>query len=276
MISGYIIQYSHPKYVYLLYSFMGMFVSFSGLCLSPVSERDATENEEDEVDLTNIRGNIFKDLKTIFKRIKEALMMKEIYMLLLFFILNGLISPGFGNFSYYFLMNVCKITKVQYSLLATFGSFTGLIGVIIYEKFCKDIEVRQIVWFSIVMSCLSGFCDFGLAKRWNLALGISDLAYLYTTSIFFGIIGNAISFLPLLSLFAKIVPKRVEGTLYAFMTGAMNLSGGVLAPMVGVYINDKFVGVTSDNLKGYSTLCLISFILTFATFILLPLIPTND
>lgn len=112
LLSGYIIQYSHPKYVYLIYSFMGLFVSFSGLCLSPISEKDTTESEEDEVDLTNIRGNIFKDFKTIFLRIKEALMMKEIYMLLLFFILNGLISPGFGNFSYYFLMNVCKITKV--------------------------------------------------------------------------------------------------------------------------------------------------------------------
>lgn len=161
-------------------------------------------------------------------------------------------------------------------MLATFGSFTGLIGVIIYEKFCKDIEVRQIVWFSVIMSCVSGFCDYGLARRWNLALGISDVVYLYSTQIVFGIIGNAISFLPLLSLFAKIVPRRVEGTLYAFMTGVMNLSNGVLAPMVGVYINDKFVGVTSDNLKGYSTLCLISFVVTFLTFFLVPLIPTSN
>ena len=133
-------------------------------------------------------------------------MMKEIYMLLSFFILNGLISPNFGNFGYYFLLNVCKITKVQYSMLATFGSFTGLIGVVIYEKFCKEIRVRKMVWFSIVMSCISAMFDYGLAKRWNLTIGISDLTYLYTTSIVFGIISNAISILPLLSLFAKIIP----------------------------------------------------------------------
>lgn len=161
-------------------------------------------------------------------------------------------------------------------MLATFGSFTGLIGVIIYEKYCKDIEVRKIIYFSIIMSCLSSFCEFGLAKRWNLLIGISDLSYLYGTSILFGIIGNAISFLPLLALFAKITPKKVEGTLYAFMTGAMNLSYGVLAPMVGVYINEKFVGVTSDNLNGYSSLCFISFMVSFLTFFLLPLIPTTN
>ena len=161
-------------------------------------------------------------------------------------------------------------------MLATFGSFTGLIGVVIYEKFCKDIEVRKVMWLSILMSCLSGFCDYGLAKRWNLKMGISDLTYLYTSSIVFGIIGNAISFLPLLSLFAKIIPKNVEGTIYAFMTGTMNLSSAVIAPMIGVYLNDKFVGVTSDNLNGYSTLCLISLSVSFLTFFLLPLIPTSN
>ena len=91
-------------------------------------------------------------------------------------------------------------------MLATFGSFTGLIGVVIYEKFCKEIRVRKMVWFSIVMSCISAMFDYGLAKRWNLTIGICDLTYLYTTSIVFGIISNAISILPLLSLFAKIIP----------------------------------------------------------------------
>ena len=107
-------------------------------------------------------------------------------------------------------------------------------------------------------------------------MGISDLSFLYGSTIIFGVIGSAISFLPLLALFAKITPKKVEGTLYAVMTGVWNLSSFVLAPMIGVYINDKFVGVTADNLDGYSKLCQISLIVSFFSFLLLPLIPTSN
>ena len=38
-------------------------------------------------------------------------MMPEIYMVVFFFVLNGIISPDFGDFSYYFMLNVIKISK---------------------------------------------------------------------------------------------------------------------------------------------------------------------
>lgn len=37
--------------------------------------------------------------------------MPEIYLVIVFFILNGLMSPDFGDFSYYFMLNTCHITK---------------------------------------------------------------------------------------------------------------------------------------------------------------------
>jgi hypothetical protein len=37
--------------------------------------------------------------------------MPEIYLVVFFFILNGIISPDFGDFSYYFMLNVIKISK---------------------------------------------------------------------------------------------------------------------------------------------------------------------
>lgn len=79
--------------------------------------------------------------------------------------------------------------------------------------------------------------------------------------------------MPLLSLFAKICPKRIEGTMFAFLTGTWNLDQSVISPMMGSWINYQFVGVTKDDQSGYSTLCLISFICSFIGFALLPLIP---
>jgi hypothetical protein len=45
------------------------------------------------------------------KQIGYAMMMPEIYLVIIFFLLNGLISPDFGDFSYYFMLNVVKISK---------------------------------------------------------------------------------------------------------------------------------------------------------------------
>lgn len=57
--------------------------------------------------------------------------------------------------------------------------------------------------------------------------------------------------LPTLALFAKITPPKIEGTVFAFLTGTTNLANNVIAPMIGVWINENFVGVTADDLSKY-------------------------
>lgn len=49
--------------------------------------------------------------------------------------------------------------------------------------------------------------------------------------------GLAFTNLPILAFFVKVVPKQIEGTVFAFLTGTINLSNQVIAPMVGVFIN---------------------------------------
>jgi len=75
------------------------------------------------------------------------------------------------------------------------------------------------------------------AMRWNLALGINDYAFLIFTIVIFGVIQIAFGTLPILALFAKITPRRIEGTMFAFFTGTSNLDQGVLQPMMGSFIN---------------------------------------
>lgn len=84
--------------------------------------------------------------------------MPEIYMVIFFFIINGVISPDFGDFGYYFMLNVCQISKFQYSMLGTVGNITGFLGCMYYEQNLKDIEVRTLIYWSTVISCLSGLC----------------------------------------------------------------------------------------------------------------------
>jgi hypothetical protein len=74
--------------------------------------------------------------------------------------------------------------------------------------------------------------------RWNLSCGINDLSFLFFTNIVFGTVSIAFSTLPIMALFAKITPRRIEGTMFAFLTGTSNLDGGVIQPMMGAWINN--------------------------------------
>ena len=175
--------------------------------------------------------------------------MPEIYLVILFFLLNGLFSPDFGDFSYYFMLNTVKMSKFQYSMLGVIGQITSVFGTMYYEAQLKDIEVRTLLYWSTVVSVISSLAGWGFALRWNLLLGINDMIFVILTDTIFGTISLAMNTLPTLALFAKITPTKIEGTVFAFLTGTTNLANNVLSPMIGVWVNDQFVGVTAEDLS---------------------------
>ena len=210
------------------------------------------------------------------KAIGYAIAMPEIYLVILFFLINGVISPDFGDFSYYFMLNVCNISKFQYSMLGVIGQFTGILGTVYYESTFKDVEVRTLLYYSTIMSLFSGGMSIILAMRLNQSMHIPDIIYIVLTDTLFGVLSQAMSIIPTLALFAKITPTKIEGTVFAFLTGTTNLANSVLSPMVGVWINEKFIGVTADDLSNYKYLCAVSFASSFLGFMILPLIPLKE
>ena len=81
--------------------------------------------------------------------------------------------------------------------------------------------------------------------------------------------------LPIMALFAKITPEKIEGTTFATLTGTMNLANGIIAPAMGTWINHQFVGVTSEDLSKYEILCLIAVVCAAISYVLVFLIPTK-
>lgn len=49
-------------------------------------------------------------------------------------------------------------------------------------------------------------------------------------------------------LFAKMIPSNIESSMFAMLTGLMNLSNGFSSKMLGNLIN-SFVGVHESNLQ---------------------------
>lgn len=82
----------------------------------------------------------------------------EIYQVVLYFVILGILGPSFGDFSYYFLLDVCNISKFQYSMLGAFGKVTTIMGVFVYKQYLKEIEVRKIFFLG---------CAFGICASWS-------------------------------------------------------------------------------------------------------------
>ena len=93
------------------------------------------------------------------------------------------------------------------------------------------------IFWATVVHVIGEFLNFVFAKRWNLEIGISDLVFLFFTDIVFSALKTLLYTLPIMALFAKITPKRIEGTTFAFLTGTMNLASTVISPGIGTWIN---------------------------------------
>ena len=145
-----------------------------------------------------------------------------------------------------------------------------------YEAYLKDLEVRRVLYWSTIFSVISAISSYAFAVRFNVLIGVNDIVFILLTDTMFGVISLAMNTLPTLALFAKITPTKIEGTVFAFLTGTTNLANSVLSPMVGVWLNEKFVGVTADDLSKYKDLCLIGIVSSVLGFLILPLIPLKS
>ena len=64
--------------------------------------------------------------------------------------------------------------------------------------------------------------------------------------------------LPLMVIYAKIIPKNLEATCFALLTGSSNISLDI-AHAIGAAINKLYVGVTKTNLDNFWILQAISY-----------------
>lgn len=161
-------------------------------------------------------------------------------------------------------------------MLGTIGQFTSIFGTMFYENTLKDVEVRTVLYWSTIVSVVSSVCQYSFAMRWNKYIYVNDIVFVVVTDTIFNVISMAMNTLPTMALFAKVTPAKIEGTVFAFLTGTTNLANNVISPMIGVWINEKFVGVTADDLSKYKYLCLVGLITSLLGFLILPLIPLKD
>ena len=111
--------------------------------------------------------------------------------------------------------------------------------------------------------------------RLNLKWCVSDLALIIFSGTVADSFKQCLVVLPFTVLMAKICPKRIEATSFAVLAGIANFRN-TLQGWIGSAINEKFVGVTKDDLSKFWILVTINFVCSFLPLLFLWLIPTKQ
>jgi hypothetical protein len=89
----------------------------------------------------------------------------------------------------------------------------------------------------MILKSLGLFLDYLFACRYNVEWGIPDLAFLFFSDIVLSTFSYTLRTLPIMALFGKITPPRIEGTIFAFLTSTMSFSYYFIQPGMGTFIN---------------------------------------
>ena len=130
-------------------------------------------------------------------------------------------------------------------------------------------------WATFV-SIFANFFSYCFVMRWNLKIGISDIYFMIFDDVVLHTLMLAFTILPAMVLFAKITPRNIEGTCFAFITGTSSFCRQFIQPMIGLQLNKFTVGVTQSNLTNFHTLCGYKLFASFIPFFFLWMIPTNE
>jgi hypothetical protein len=123
-------------------------------------------------------------------------------------------------------------------MLQLVGNASTIVGSALYNIYLKEAEFTHMM----ILACFVNF--FGAATTVLFCLGYDlNAPYLFTmgTATVTDVMYMCFVNLPLCVLFAKLIPEKIESSLFAFSTGLMNLSGLFVAPDLGNLINKWFI-----------------------------------
>ena len=169
-----------------------------------------------------------KKYSTLFTDLKKLFSDKKILIIGLFIFLYKY-SPSFGTPLFFIQRDSFKWTKMWIGTLGTISTVFGVIGALLYYKFSQKINIKQWLYYSVLLG------------------GLTTLSYLYYTpvtavayDVVYSFLGMFI-FLMILDFMARHSVQGLEATSFALLCSinnlsgvASNLSGAFLLPLVGL------------------------------------------
>ena len=212
-------------------------------------------------------------ISTNFSEIKTGFKVRELRRSVIFFILLGCLVPTFQDFFYYYQLEVVGFSKLTYALLGSLGFLYLIVAMQLYNIYLKEKETT----IMMVIACFTNlFGSIGcILFVKEIYFGMNPLVFLILSSTVTDLLQDAFQRLPGMVLFAKMIPSNIESSMFAMLTGLMNLSNGFTSKMLGNIIN-SFVGVHEKNLTDLWVLYIVQACCALLPIAFIWLIPNKQ
>ena len=162
------------------------------------------------------------------------------------------IAPGFSTPLYYFQTDTLKLSQQFIATLILLAGAFGIVGAFIYSMMCKKLNLRTLLYISIIINVL-GTMTYLFYRSGTAAAFIESQN---------GLIGT-VAELALMDLAARATPKGSEGLGFALMMSVRN-GGQAISDIFGSWLIDQH-HVTFFKLVWLNagTTALILFVIPF-------------
>lgn len=235
---GYVAEHLSYQSIFLTASFFPL--------LTVIGTFIVVGEEKKEVD----RGKIWANLSII----KEILRWKTFWVVISFIFLWNF-SPSFGTPLLYYMRDELGFSKIFIGTLEAIGSGAGIIGSLIFWKYCRKLSIKKLLNISVAIGTISISSYLGL-----VGIKSAILLYFLVGAIFM------IAHLTVLDLAARSCPKGIEGTVFALLMSVFNIGS----------MGSRFLGGWLYDVVGLNPLIMISALFTAGCWLIIPLLKESS
>lgn len=235
---GYVAEHLSYQSIFLTASFFPL--------LTIITTFIVVGEEKKEVD----RGKIWTNLAVI----KEILSWKTFWVVISFIFLWNF-SPSFGAPLLYYMRDELGFSKIFIGTLEAIGSGAGIIGSLIFWKYCRKLSIKKLLNISVAIGTISISSYLGL-----VGIKSAILLYFLVGAIFM------IAHLTVLDLAARSCPKGIEGTVFALLMSVFNIGS----------MGSRFLGGWLYDVVGLNPLIMISALFTAGCWLIIPLLKESS
>jgi len=250
--SGSLLEVMKPQDIFALTAILPFVVATIGFLIdeTPVTKRKETNNGE--LAVTN-DDNAVDGVQSQISSLWEAIKKPEIYKPAAFIFLWQS-TPTTEGAMLFFMTDDLGFGPEILGRIRFIGAMSSLLGVFLYNTYLKTKSIKDILFWSTIISFPLGLLDLVLITHANRAVGIPDTWFVFGDDVVLSILGE-IAFLPSLVLAARLCPKGVEAVLFATLM-SINNGAGTVGTEIGAFLT-KVAGVTETN---FDNLALLSFV----------------
>lgn len=260
--SGSILEKMGPQFVFQITAVLPIIVALIAFQIQeekdePLPQSIVQEQVDDSSSLVAVSPDDSQSqidsIKQQLSSLKTAIQNPQVWKPALFLFLWQSTPTGEGAMLY-FMTNDLGMGPEFLGRVRLVTALSSLFGVWLYQKYLRKIAIKDILFWSSIISTPLGLSQLILISHYNRVIGIPDSWFVFGDDVALSILGE-IAFLPTLVLAAKICPIGVEAVLFASLM-SINNGAGTIGTEIGALLT-KTLGVTESNFENLGLLNII-------------------